>query len=442
MTRERSVPGSTDAADWLRALELVSRASDSHARALLMMACEVTDPEVLRAAVSNPRCPPISLRRTTDRLLPEIHRDSFALEIMIAIAWNPNTPLKTMEKITSSNHTDLKTVLCFNLATPESLLIELGETATPDMGYHLAVHPSSPPMLLDTLSHHTDTSVRDAVISNPKTPKATLDRLMGQIPDQIRLHAAARNPLMDSKTLAAWATSTRHSVRRLVAANPNLPIDFMEQLAWAGDERAQMAIASQPLLPERLAKELASNLTSVETRIALALNRNLPKHIALNLLLDPSEEVRAAVILTHVGIPLQSLVHLAYEDGAPMVQAALASKTDMPTSPLIRLVDSSSGGDHSAAVSAAKRNVQLETEVAFALHYHAESNARMALYQRPDCPPEALLRAAEDSDPRIRGSIAINPRAGVETLKGLMRDPDAAVCLLALTNPMTNSTSR
>lgn len=436
MNRDNLVPDKTGAATWLDALMFAPDATNDHARALLTRACESVDVDVLRVAVANPRCPALALRRVTDRLLPLVKNDPAALEIMIAVAWNPNTTPRTMEKIAASKHSDLRTVLCFNPVTPESLLIALGDVATPDMGYHLATHPSSPPHLLDSLSQHPDTSVRDAVLANPRTPRATLDRLMGEAPDQIRLHAAARNASMPAGSLAEWATSNRYSVRRIVAANPNLPVHLMEQLAWTGDQRAQIAIASQPRLPEALAKALASNLTNTDTRIALAANVNLPRHIALSLLLDPSPQVRAIVISAQLGLPIQPLVHLAYEDSAPIVQAALANRADLPSSPLIRLVDGSAEGPHSSAVSAAHRTARLETDVAFALHYHEETDARMALYRRPDCPPEALAHASLDTNPHVRASVAINPASPMEMLATLSNDPDPVVALLARTHPM------
>lgn len=434
MKREFSEPEGGTAA-WLLALAVSEDASKAHARTLLNKASHSNDPEVLRAVAANPRCPAVALRRITDLLLPRVAKDSIALEIMIAVAWNPNTTLRTMEKISSSKHKDLRTVLCFNSATPESLLFALGETATPDMGYHLACHPSSSSSLLEMLSFHPDTSVRDAVLANPKTPKATLNRLMGQVPDQIRLHAAARNPATPPLALAEWASSPRYSVRRIVAANPSLPTDIMEQLAWTGDQRAQVAIASQPRIPEALARDLASNLTSIETRVALALNPNIPHHVVFSLLLDPSEQVRAAVISTHKSLPAQSLSHLAYEDSAPSVHAALASHPNLPTSPLIRLVDGSAEGEHSSAVSAAHRDTKMETELAFALHYHSDINARIALYHREDCPPEALSHAITDADPHIRASAAINPALTPEALHTLANDSEMAVRLLALTHP-------
>lgn len=422
-------------AAWLFALAISEDAPKLHARALLNKASYSEDPEVLRAVAANTRCPAVALRRITDRLLPAISKDPAALEIMIAVAWNPNTTLRIMEKISSSKHKDLRTVLCFNSSTPESLLVTLGETATPDMGYHIACHPSSPPSLLETLSYHSDTSVRDAVLANPRTPKATLNRLMGQVPDQIRLHAAARNPATPPLALAEWATSARHSVRRIVASNPSLPVYMMEQLAWTGDQRAQAAIASQPRIPESLARALASNLTSVETRIALALNPHIPFHVVLSLLLDVSEEVRAAVISTHKSLDAHSLAHMAYEDGAPAVHAALARHPNLPTSPLIRLVDGSAAGQYSSAVSAANRDAKMETELAFTLHYHSDVSARMALYRRADCPPEALTYAIADESPHIRASAAINPSLTREALYALANDIEPAVRLLASTHP-------
>jgi hypothetical protein len=422
-------------AAWLFALAVSEDATKSHARALLNKASLSKDPEVLRAAAADPRCPAVSLRRITDKLLSRVSKDPFALEVMIAVAWNPSTTLRTMEKISDSNHKDLRTVLCFNEATPASLLIALGDVATPDMGYHLACHPSSPSTLLETLSYHSDTSVRDAVLANPRTPKTTLNRLMGQVPDQIRLHAAARNPLTSPLSLAEWGSSSRYSVRRIVAANPNLPIYMMEQLAWAGDQRAQAAIASQLRIPESLARALASNLTSIETRVALAQNPNIPPHVVLSLLLDSSADVRAAVISAHKSLSTQSLVHLAYEDSAPAVHAALAGHPNLPTSPLIKLVDESAAGQYSSAVKAAHRDAKMETELAFTLHYHSDINARIALYHREDCPPEALTHAIQDSNPRIRASAAINPAITSEALTVLDNDPDFAVRLLASTHP-------
>jgi hypothetical protein len=430
-----SVEQEGSAAAWLFALAVSEDATQSHARSLLNKASLSKDPEVLRAAAANPRCPAVALRRITDKLLSRVPKDPFALEVMIAVAWNPSTTLRTMEKISDSNHKDLRTVLCFNEATPASLLIALGDVATPDMGYHLACHPSSPPSLLETLSYHSDTSVRDAVLANPRTPKATISRLMGQVPDQIRLHAAARNPSTSPASLAEWGSSSRYSVRRIVAANPNLPIYMMEQLAWAGDERAQAAIASQLRIPESLARSLASNLTSIDTRVALAKNPNIPPHVVLSLLLDSSADVRAAVISAHKSLSSQSLVHLAYEDSAPAVHAALAGHPNLPTSPLIRLVDGSASGKHSSAVKAAHRDSTMETELAFALHYHSDVDARIALYHREDCPPEALSHAIMDSDPRVRASAAINPAMSPEALAALSSDPELAVRLLASTHP-------
>jgi hypothetical protein len=432
-------PTTLTASDWVTALTLADLASPRHAQAILRAVAATDQPDVTRTALAHRMCPPDALAAATDRHLPSFHSagDLTAFDLLIAIAWNPATPASALDALAASPSSDLRLAVTFNPTLTATQLDALLADATVDIVVRVAAHPNTSPQTLTQLSAEPDTAVRDAVLANPNTPAMVIRAILGTTPDAIRLNAAARNRALDPRVIARWAHHERSSVRRVAAANPALPPESMPALAWSGDDRTQVTIARQPLLPADLAEALSGPTSATATRRALAANTGIPVAAIGGLLVDPDPHVRSLTVTSRPDLPGSLLAQVAVDEMNTHVRAALLAHPNLPDRVTLHLLNRATPAAFSAlAVTVTSRPGPLSAPLIAALHAGEPSPGADKVYARPECPSDLLAAAAAgDRGPRARLTALVNPNLADVDIAAAASSGDLLIRLLAATRP-------
>ncbi|HST60584.1 MAG TPA: hypothetical protein VLK84_17930, partial [Longimicrobium sp.] len=242
-----------------------------------------------------------------------------------------------------------------------------------DRARHQARHPATEPARLDELAAHADGEVREAVARHPRTPEATLRRMVTA--DESIASTMLENPslsaslwpsmveigsgwilerIADSKqappdVLRAVAAQVAHrlsadwegsedafdasevdDVLEALAGNPNTPAETVVEVARLNaarppDERADLdeALAKHPGAPAPLLAELARSEDD-SARKAVAAHRRTPAEVLQSLAADPEWEVRMAVA-GRPDVGPETLKRLGKDDEYSVREAARAN---------------------------------------------------------------------------------------------------------------------
>src|SRR5207245_2707295 len=136
---------------------------------------------------------------------------------------------------------------------------------------------------------------------NPHTPKDILARLAQDTSDEVRKRAvrtasegARDTPAAEPRAVAACdLIAGRLGIRDDVVRHPSMPVAVLFEFLEHPSSGA--GVAMHPWVPRELVEILAES-PSVHTRAIVASRSRTPLDIALRLLDDPSEAVRAAVL--------------------------------------------------------------------------------------------------------------------------------------------------
>lgn len=116
-----------------------------------------------------------------------------------------------------------------NLATPASVLLELGRERWFGVDQALCHHPNSPPALLVELARRGNSLIRELLGQNNACPAEVLLLLAADEREGNRAQVA-RHPNSPREALARLARDESEWVRAQVAANPSCPIDLLVEL--------------------------------------------------------------------------------------------------------------------------------------------------------------------------------------------------------------------
>lgn len=186
----------------------------------------------------------------------------------------------------------------------------------------VAENNAAPPELLRELAASSKT-VCERVAANPNTPIDVLLKLGAKFPKQLLNNPILPLLLLENPNLVENIPD--QSVRSLLAANTNTPLEILEILARDRKYHVRHRAANNPKMPiekfakitlERIAKTLVPSFSrfivflhaqapqealvknyrseSWLERYAIAQNPNTPKHILNELTLDANQIVRAA----------------------------------------------------------------------------------------------------------------------------------------------------
>jgi hypothetical protein len=130
--------------------------------------------------------------------------------------------------------------------------------------------PGTRPWRLTVLAEHDHDFVIEAVVENPNTPTAALEKLAARTP--IAALYAARRSDCSPELLASQAESEAPAIRAAVAAHAGTPAAALRELARDGDRDVREALAANPSTPRAALKLLSDGGGS---RAATAAHRRL-----------------------------------------------------------------------------------------------------------------------------------------------------------------------
>ncbi|HEY9719314.1 MAG TPA: hypothetical protein V6C69_17690 [Trichormus sp.] len=111
----------------------------------------------------------------------------------------------------------------------------------------IAVHPQTPPAVLDLLAQQNSTAFLERIAENPNAWPTTLTRLSKHSSARVRA-AVAENHMAPSSAIANLAHDESVDVRYAVAENRHIPIAFLEELS--DDDNCHVAARSKKTLAQ------------------------------------------------------------------------------------------------------------------------------------------------------------------------------------------------
>ncbi|WP_414512998.1 hypothetical protein [Nostoc sp. PCC 9305] len=329
----------------------------------------------------------------------------------------------------------------------------LANDSLESMRINIAKHPQVLGTTLKQLAQDSSFQVREAVLSNPKTPKAIKKRVLatkstdhvyhissGSRPQdkQQSLEQQSRDPNTSTNTLVELAKSSDSIIRCYVAKNPSIPAEVLIELVKDSDiqvrkcalininlpyldEHQKMLIAKEYkqiilgyyrlLLAQSEAEETAKAneliarrpdsphaLTQVvqkgdqKAKLTAARSNKTPIQVLEQLAKDADDTVRQ-VVLQNANLPLQSLLELA-RDKSLNVRLWLLHKSSHNKTPTpIQLLE----------ILAQDESEQVRAKVA----------------EHPDSSVEILTRLANDTSREVKSRLTANPNTPVTILTRL-----------------------
>ena len=205
----------------------------------------------------------------------------------------------------------------------------------------------------------------------------------------------AGQPFTSKEVLIHLSADKSHHVRRAVAENLNLPIEFLAQL---------------------------SSDASVEARIGVANNKKITPDIAEQLSNDTDVEVRYAIV-HNPKADSSTLVKLASDDAA-IVRVGVASNPKTSPATLTKLIND----EDNSVVAAAVRNEKTPISAIIDLSKSQDETRRPLALQRKDLPKDVLVNFSEDpSIPVRRTAVYSEPMRSIDLLSLFLNDEDLMV---------------
>ena len=269
----------------------------------------------------------------------------------------------------------------------------------------LCAGPFVEPARIKRLADSSDWLVRAAVAHNRGTPAAVRKKLKADAVPLVRALAAAAPELTadvaaDSEPSystervvveirARLKKKKGESVRCLVAASPQAPVQLLELLAKDKEPLVRLAIAENPNTPVAVLEALAKEKDE-DVRYWVALNPNTPVAVLEALAKDTDSDVRSSVAL-NPNTPVALLEALAKDEDWD-VRRSVALNPNTPV----------------ALLKALAKDVY--------------QYVRSSVAQNPNTPVGLLEALAKDKDSGVRSSVAKNPNTPVAVLEALRED--------------------
>jgi predicted DNA-binding WGR domain protein len=193
-------------------------------------------------------------------IIPDFLLDSLALDLRVAIAKQPETAPQTLALLAEDYHENVRKVIAANLNTPTDVLEKLVGDRTVEVRVALAKNPTTPASALIQLADDVYEKVRKIVLKHPRIPGEALYKLRNLISNNVEyyLRQAASDSDLSPDTLSKMAQEYNWRVRKLVARNPRMPLEFLEKLANDPYDSVCQSVAANPSTPFNILKKLAN----------------------------------------------------------------------------------------------------------------------------------------------------------------------------------------
>jgi len=186
------------------------------------------------------------------------------------VAENRSTPAAVIKELCRDQGPDVASLAMRNPLVSLEWLVQLLEDddyqTQPQIKLFLAEFKSSV-AVLTRLAQESESSVREAVAGNPKTPAEVLTLLAQQSESSVR-EAVARNPKTPAEVLTLLAQQSESSVLVAVAGHPNTSLATISLLVRdANLDVLEALLARKTHLTNDQSKELLSKVSAIRREI-------------------------------------------------------------------------------------------------------------------------------------------------------------------------------
>ncbi len=292
----------------------------------------------------------------------------------------------------------------------------------------VAEHPLTPPEVLELLSRDELESVRVQATRHPALPALALERLARDRSKFVRANAAAREDVPVS-VLRLLQNDASDTVLRAIVQNPRTPVDVLESIARRKLEPdVAVRLLENPRLPGPSVRRLWYEWkTKGDPNVlgAAAANPNVPLDVLCQLAFHKDSYVRG-MAAANTKTPAEFLMKLA-RDESTWVRCHVAENKNVPRQALVQLA---SDPDPRVRRSVAS-NEAASQEILEALSKDPKSGVRAAVGANPAATLKLLRALAVDPQPGVRLAVAENPRTPQEILVELTSDKHQSVSTFA-----------
>ena len=279
-------------------------------------------------------------------------------------------------------------------------------------------HSGEQPRQSAMLARDPDPHIRRLVAANPQLPPAAATRL-ARDPDPVVRQGRARRT-SSQRLIARFLHDPTREVRIQAASNPACPPQPQLRLLTDPDPAVRAAV-----VPHHPGAIDAAGDPSPLVRRAAAAVTGLTASDALRLVADKDDGVRE-VLAANIHTPPALLRQLA-GDPAWLVRCSVARNRSSPQDVLEQFASSISGTRDPHLRSVAARNKSTPPEVVARLLNDRDERTACAAADNSNCPPETLQAATSDKRVKVRVHVARNPNCTPETIDALARDRSVRV---------------
>ena len=428
-----------------------------------------SDRDVLTALAGNFQLPESEREEYFQRLIAEDNWAVSTAKNSLASTYLLEKLFKVSGEIEKSR--DIHEALAKNPQSSPKILKQLARLPDDIIRYYVAKNPSTSVETLLALSEDSDRQVRETALKNSNlSPNKHNEIILGEYKLEIALEQQEQieqaNQILVQRTDSPYAlarvleTGDRNA-KISAARNRKTPTQVLEQLARDQDITVRKIVAENPNLPLNSFLELAQD-TSIKVRLTLAYKSSrskitTPVQLLEQLAQDESEQVRATVA-EHPDTPVEILVRLA-NDSSLDVKKKLTANLNTPVTVLNRLgleeniVNPRNPNTPGMVLAQAVKRMgskaltnfikhpvkgtQMPAETLSELANHQVASVRYQVAAHPNTSHSTLEQLARDSYIATIRAVASNPNTPSSALKYLANNPDLTTLLSIVRNPNT-----
>lgn len=336
----------------------------------------------LNAALSNPNIDSVAIKKIFNNNGVDINNEKEVKdwqECIKIIAAHPNTSEKLIEQLTKSKNLSIKAAAYSNPSIPEFILENI---------------------LFKYKIKDMNSAIRDAIVSNKKTPLSVLKEILKYHDFEIGADIAS-HPNIPLSELELLVDSENFHILSGIIKNPNVSLNILEKLSHSTNH----IVITELLKKENITSEIIDNI----------LKNKLPFFYKTNALL-------------HKKVSVDTLIKYSGEDFKDFHSAVVLN----PKTP-IEILKKFSQNDNFLILNSLSMNPASTSEILNNVYIKSTmSEITNNLASHPNTPKHLIKKILNTSDSNTDIAILKNPSLSVDELKHILKTEDIIVaCHLA-----------
>lgn len=338
------------------------------------------------------------------------------IEVRCELAQNWHTPTPVLIVLAVDPEPDVRRAVCFGWdRLPAQIRAALSNDADPSVRWAAGLKGyGERPGLLETILASDDVT---QVLGEAPLPRP-LAESYARSDDATHRHMVAENPYLDRDLIEELSTDPDPGVRLAVSLRPELT--EAQRVAIDYDPDLYRVHVPLPWIRDHFgdasAMEHYGESAHVVLRRSVACNPDLPLILVERLARDDDHAVRLLLAEHHQDAPADLLLRVVL-DGAGYTEAELTGRPHFPTTGLARFADSPHPDERRLVVL----DSQTSADVIERLSHDEARSVRIAIARDPRLPVTRMLALLEDADVQVAFSTAANPALPVQVMAQLVQ---------------------